>query len=87
MRYECQARQATPAKAAILQVSSSKHNAKKTTTRVRGPFHQPSLQKEKEKRSSLPVCVCVCHNEKKCQTNGKHVCVCVRERRKIELTV
>ena len=29
------------------------------------------------------VCVCVCHNEKKCQTNGKHdkrVCACVFER-------
>ena len=34
---ERQARQAIPA---ILQVSSSKHNAKKITTRVRGPFHQ-----------------------------------------------
>ena len=34
---EWQARQATPA---ILQVSSSKHNAKKITTRERGPFHQ-----------------------------------------------
>ena len=34
---EWQARQAT---LAILQVSSSKHNAKKITTRVRGPFHQ-----------------------------------------------
>ena len=45
--------QATPA---ILQVSSSKHNPKKITTRVRGPFHRrslPSLQKKKEKRSSL----------------------------------
>ena len=34
---ESQARQAIPA---ILQVSSRKHNAKKITTRVRGPFHQ-----------------------------------------------
>ena len=34
---EWQARQATPA---ILQVSSSKHNAKKITMRVRGPFYQ-----------------------------------------------
>ena len=34
---EWQARQATPA---VLQVSSSKHNAKKITTRERGPFHQ-----------------------------------------------
>ena len=41
---EWQARQATPA---ILQVSSSKHNAKKITTRVRGPFHQSIM------------CVCV----------------------------
>ena len=31
------AQQATPA---ILQVSSSKHNAKKITTGVRSPFHQ-----------------------------------------------
>ena len=34
---EWQARQATPT---ILQVSSSKHNAKKITTRVKGLFHQ-----------------------------------------------
>ena len=34
---EWQAQQAIPA---ILQVSISKHNAKKITTRVRGPFHQ-----------------------------------------------
>ena len=34
---ERQARQATPA---IFQVSSSKHNTKKITTRERGPFHQ-----------------------------------------------
>ena len=42
---EWQARQATPA---ILQVSSSKHNAKKITTRERGPFHQ----------SITAMCVC-----------------------------
>ena len=50
---EWQARQATPA---ILQVSSSKHNANKITTRIRGPFHQSIttiLTEEKEKRSSL----------------------------------
>ena len=34
---EWQARQAIPA---ILQVSSSKHNAKKNTARARGAFHQ-----------------------------------------------
>ena len=47
---EWQARQATPA---ILQVSSSKHNANKNTTRVRGPFHQSItafLTEEKEKQ-------------------------------------
>ena len=37
MPEEWQARQAI---LAILQVSSSKHNAKEITTRVRGPFHQ-----------------------------------------------
>ena len=50
---EWQARQATQA---IFQVSSSKHNAKEITTRVRGPFHQSitaTLTEEKEKRSSL----------------------------------
>ena len=71
MPDEWQARQATPA---ILQVSSSKHNAKKITTRVRGPFHQSItaiLTEGKEKRSSLlnlhmlqstcfGTCVCVC---------------------------
>ena len=46
---EWQARQAIPA---ILQVSSSKHNAKNITTRVRGPFHQliTSIITEKKKR-------------------------------------
>ena len=46
---EWQARQATPA---ILQVSSSKHNAKKITTRIRGAFHQWI--------TAMCVCVCVC---------------------------
>ena len=45
---EWQARQAIPA---ILQVGSSKHNAKKITTRVRGPFHQSiSVNLTEEKR-------------------------------------
>ena len=49
---EWQARQAI---SAILQVSSSKHNAKKNTTRVRGPFHQAitAILAEEKKRSSL----------------------------------
>ena len=70
---EWQARQATQA---ILQVSSSKHNAKKITTRVRGPFHQSitailTEEKREEKQFTKPthvavhlfrdlVCVCVC---------------------------
>ena len=40
---EWQARQATPA---ILQVSSSKHNSKKITTRVRGPYLKHILQQQ-----------------------------------------
>ena len=48
---EWQARQATPA---ILQVSSSKHKAKKITTRERGPFHQPITAIFTEEKS---VCV------------------------------
>ena len=49
---EWQAPQAIPA---ILQVSSSKHNAKKIATRVRGPFHQSiTAILTEEKR-----CVCV----------------------------
>ena len=74
-----QARQATPA---ILQVSSSKHNAKKITTRVRGPFHQSitailTEEKREEKQFTKPthvavyllrdLDVCVC------------VCVCVSQ--------
>ena len=74
---EWQARQATPA---ILQVGSSKHNAK-IITRVRGPFHQSitailTEEKREEKQFTKPThvavylfrdldCVCVC------------VCVCV----------
>ena len=53
---EWQARQATPA---ILQVSSSKHNAKKITTRERGPFHQ-SITAILTEEKSVCVCVCVC---------------------------
>ena len=45
---EWQARQVTPA---ILQVSSSKHNAEKITTIVRGPFPQKitTILKEEER--------------------------------------
>ena len=49
---EWQARQAIPA---ILQVSSSKHNAKKIT-RERGPFHQSItaiLTEEKKSRGAV----------------------------------
>ena len=58
---EWQARQATQA---ILQVSSSKHNAKKITTRVRGPFHQSitvilSEEKREEKQFTKPTHVAV----------------------------
>ena len=59
---EWQARQATQA---ILQVSSSKHNAKKITTRVRGPFHQSITdiftgEKREEKQFTKPTHVAVC---------------------------
>ena len=59
---EWQARQATPA---ILQVSSSKHNAKKVTTRVRGPFHQSitgilTEEKGEEKQFTKPTHVVLC---------------------------
>ena len=50
---EWQARQALPA---ILQVSSSKHNAKKITTRVPARFISrslPSLQRKKERREAV----------------------------------
>ena len=72
MPDEWQARQATPA---ILQVSSNKHNAKKITTRERGPFHQSitailTEEKREEKQFTKPthvvcVCVCVCVTMKK----------------------
>ena len=59
---EWQARQATPA---ILQVSSSKHNAKKITTRESGPFHQSitailTEEKREEKQFTKPTHVAVC---------------------------
>ena len=55
------ARQTIPA---ILQVSSSKHNAKKITTRVRGPFHQSITailtgEKREEKQFTIPTHVAV----------------------------
>ena len=58
---EWQTRQATPV---ILQVSSSKHNAKKITTRIRGPFHQSitailTEEKRKEKQFTKPTHVAV----------------------------
>ena len=52
---EWQARQTIPG---ILQVSSSKHNAKKITTRVRGPFHQ-SITAIEEKQFTKPTHVAV----------------------------
>ena len=74
MPDEWQARQATPA---ILQVSSSKHNVKKITTRVRGLFHQSitailTEEKREEKQFTKPthVAVCVCACVRAC------VCVC-----------
>ena len=58
---EWQARQATQA---ILQVSSSKHNAKKITTKARGPFHQSitailTEEKREEKQFTKPTHVAV----------------------------
>ena len=58
---EWQARQAKPA---ILQVSSSRHNAKKITTRERGPFHQSitailTEEKREEKQFTKPTHVAV----------------------------
>ena len=58
---EWQTRQATQA---ILQVSSRKHNAKKITTRVRGPFHQSitailTEEKREEKQFTKPTHVAV----------------------------
>ena len=48
----------------ILQVSSSKHNAKKITTRVRGPYHQSitailTEEKREEKQFTKPTHVAV----------------------------
>ena len=54
---ELQARQATPA---ILQVSSRKHNARKVTTRVKGPFHYRALHKNSDK---LFLTITACCNE------------------------
>ena len=56
-----QARQATPA---ILQVSSSKQNAKKITTRVTGPFYQSitailTEEKREQKQFTKPTHVAV----------------------------
>ena len=61
MPDEWQARQATPA---ILQVSSSRHNAKKIATRVRSPFHQSitailTEEKREEKQSTKPTHIAV----------------------------
>ena len=60
MPDELQARQATPA---ILQVSSSKHNAKKITTRERGPFHQSITailtEEKREEKFTKPTHVAV----------------------------
>ena len=72
---EWQARQATPA---ILQLSSSKHNAKKITTRVRGPFHQSITailtgEKREEKQFTKPTCVSVSVSV----SVGVSVCACV----------
>ena len=60
---EWQARQATPT---ILQVISSKHSAKKVTTRVRGPFHSSitahailTEEKREEKQFAKPTHVAV----------------------------
>ena len=78
MPDEWQARQAT---SAILQVSSSKHNANKNTTRERGPFHQSNTailteEKREEKQFTKPTHVqstCFGPRSNVCV----HVCVCV----------
>ena len=61
MPYEWQARQTI---LAIFQVSSSMHNAKKITTRARGPFHQSITASLTEEKREVCVCVragvCVC---------------------------
>ena len=90
MPDEWQARQATPA---ILQVSSSKHNAKKITTRERGPFHQSItaiLTEEKREENSKQFTkpthvavylfrdrVCACVHTCVHACVGVCVCVCV----------
>ena len=85
MPDEWQARQATPA---ILQVSSSKHNAKKITTRERGPFHQSitailTEEKREEKQFTKPthvavyLCVCGCVWVYVCVCACVCLCVCV----------
>ena len=56
--------QARPTIPAILQVSSSKHNANKITTKVRGPFHQSITailtgEKREEKQFTKPTHVAV----------------------------
>ena len=66
-----QTRQAIPP---ILQVSSSKHNANKNTTRGRGPFHQSITAILTE------VCVCVCACARVCVYVCVCVCVCVSEK-------
>ena len=71
---EWQARQATPA---ILQVSSSKHNAKKIT-RERGPFHQSisailTEEKREEKQFTKPTHVAVYLF----RDQDRSVCVCI----------
>ena len=84
---EWQARQATPA---ILQVSSSKHNAKKITTSERGPFHQSitailTEEKREEKQFTKPThvavylfrVVCVCVRACVCVCPCVRACVCV----------
>ena len=61
MPDELQARQATPE---IFQVSSSKYNAKKITTRERGPFHQSITailtEEKREEKQFTVVCVREC---------------------------
>ena len=85
---EWQARQAIPA---ILQVSSSKHNANKNTTRGRGLFHQPitvlssSQEKKEEQLLILHMLQSTCFGTKieigvDSKANSVCVCVCERER-------
>ena len=83
MMDEWQARQATPA---ILQMSSSKHNAKKITTRVRGPFHQSIIailteEKREEKQFTKPTTCC------SLPVSGPGSCVCVCARARVPASV